>query len=55
MRLTHFISGQQVEPTSGKHLPVVDPATGATYAEVPDGDANDVARAVEAATKAGKA
>jgi aminomuconate-semialdehyde/2-hydroxymuconate-6-semialdehyde dehydrogenase len=52
MRLTHFISGQQVEPTNGKYLPVVEPATGATYAEVPDGDANDVARAVEAAKAA---
>jgi aminomuconate-semialdehyde/2-hydroxymuconate-6-semialdehyde dehydrogenase len=52
MRLTHFISGQQVEPTNGKYLPVVDPATGATYAEAPDGDPHDVARAVEAAKAA---
>jgi aminomuconate-semialdehyde/2-hydroxymuconate-6-semialdehyde dehydrogenase len=52
MRLTHLIQGQDVEPANGRWLPVIEPATGETYAEVPDGDANDVARAVAAAQAA---
>ncbi|MDZ4829947.1 MAG: aldehyde dehydrogenase [Phycisphaerae bacterium] len=51
-RLSHFIGGQDIAPASGAYLPVFEPATGQAYAEVPDGDERDVARAVKAAREA---
>ncbi|MBL9150517.1 MAG: aldehyde dehydrogenase [Phycisphaerae bacterium] len=51
-RLTHFIANQDVVPASGAWLPVYEPATGTRYAEAPDGDARDVAMAVDAARAA---
>lgn len=52
LRLAHFIGGREVEPASGQYLDVFEPATGAAYAQVPDGDARDVGAAVDAAKMA---
>jgi aminomuconate-semialdehyde/2-hydroxymuconate-6-semialdehyde dehydrogenase len=49
-RLGHFINGAQVPPSAGRYLDVQEPATGQVIAQVPAGDATDVATAVEAAT-----
>jgi aminomuconate-semialdehyde/2-hydroxymuconate-6-semialdehyde dehydrogenase len=51
-RLANFIGGRFVEPASGDYLDNVDPATGQVYSVVPDSDARDVDRAVEAASQA---
>ncbi|MBY6683419.1 aldehyde dehydrogenase [Rhodococcus sp. BP-316] len=47
-----FIDGKSMPSESGDTLAVVDPATGASFAEVPDGGAVDVDRAVAAARTA---
>jgi aminomuconate-semialdehyde/2-hydroxymuconate-6-semialdehyde dehydrogenase len=52
LRIPHFINGKDAEPTSGRYLDNVEPATGAVYSQVADGDATDVQRAVEAAAAA---
>jgi aminomuconate-semialdehyde/2-hydroxymuconate-6-semialdehyde dehydrogenase len=52
IKIHHFIDGQFVEPASGDYFDDVDPAVGAPYALVPDGDARDVERAVAAAAAA---
>jgi len=52
IKILQFIDGKLVEPASGKYFDDVDPAVGAPYALVPDGDAEDVARAVAAAKAA---
>ena len=51
-RLANFIGGRFLEPASGQYLDNVDPATGQVYSLVPDSDARDVDRAVEAASEA---
>ena len=51
-RIKHFIDGDLVEPQSGEYLDNVEPATGAVYSLVPDGDPQDVDRAVAAAKRA---
>jgi aminomuconate-semialdehyde/2-hydroxymuconate-6-semialdehyde dehydrogenase len=51
-RLAHFIDGTSSAPCSGAYLDDVDPATGAVYAHLPDGDERDVNRAVTAAERA---
>lgn len=51
-RLSHFINGAQVAPVAGRYLDVLEPATGQVAAQVPAGNATDVARAVDAATAA---
>jgi aminomuconate-semialdehyde/2-hydroxymuconate-6-semialdehyde dehydrogenase len=51
-RVRHFIDGEFVEPSSGRWLPVFEPAAGKPYAEVAAGDGTDVERAVEAAERA---
>ncbi|HYE78404.1 MAG TPA: aldehyde dehydrogenase [bacterium] len=51
-RLKHYIGGQFVEPASGTYFPDLNPATGQTIAEIPDGNAEDVNRAVSAAWRA---
>ncbi|PZS30401.1 MAG: betaine-aldehyde dehydrogenase [Pseudonocardiales bacterium] len=50
----HFllIDGKKAEANSGKRLDVFDPATGRILTHVPDGDAVDVDRAVQAARRA---
>ena len=50
--IQHFIANQDVAPASGSYLDVFEPATGKAYARVADGDARDVAKAVEAARAA---
>ncbi len=52
MELRHFIGGAFTGAASGAVLDVVEPATGARYASVADGDAADVERAVSAAEAA---
>jgi aldehyde dehydrogenase (NAD+) len=47
----HWIDGQAV-PSDGPVIEVINPATGAVIATVPDGTATDVDRAVSAATAA---
>ena len=51
-RIKHFIDGELAEPVSGSYLDNIEPATGAAYSLVADGDAQDVDRAVEAAVRA---
>ncbi|AHJ95694.1 aldehyde dehydrogenase [Hymenobacter swuensis] len=49
MQLQNFIGGQLVAPAAGRYLPLVEPATGQVFAQVPDSDAADVDAAVQAA------
>lgn len=46
-----LINGQWVDAASGKTFAVFDPATGETICEVPDGDKEDINRAVVAARR----
>ena len=48
----NLVGGEWVDSASGETLEVLNPATGETITEVPRGTADDVGRAVEAATKA---
>src|SRR6266446_5454643 len=50
--IRNFIDGRFVEPTSGRYLDNVEPATGKPYSQVADSDARDVDLAVLAAEKA---
>src|SRR2546425_2203517 len=50
--IRNFIDGRFVEPTSGRHLDNIEPATGKPYSKVADSDARDVDLAVAAAEKA---
>jgi aminomuconate-semialdehyde/2-hydroxymuconate-6-semialdehyde dehydrogenase len=52
VRIPHFVDGEPRPPADDGWLPVVEPATGATYAEVADGTAPDVEAAVAAARRA---
>jgi aminomuconate-semialdehyde/2-hydroxymuconate-6-semialdehyde dehydrogenase len=52
MKIENYIGGQLVEPRSGNYLENIDPATGKVYSHLPDSDASDVERAVEAAKSA---
>jgi betaine-aldehyde dehydrogenase len=47
-----YINGQRVESQSGAWFPVYDPSTEEIIAEVPDADAADIDRAVQAAVAA---
>lgn len=51
-RLMNYVSGQWVEPAGATYLPVENPSTGASIAEVPLTPAADVDRAVAAAYQA---
>lgn len=48
----NFIGGQMLPPASGEYFDNYNPATGKVYSRVPDSDARDVQRAVEAAQAA---
>ncbi|HVS30185.1 MAG TPA: aldehyde dehydrogenase [Thermoanaerobaculia bacterium] len=50
--LHNFVDGELVPPVSGAYIDDVGPATGDVIAHVPDSDAADVDRAVEAARRA---
>jgi (Z)-2-((N-methylformamido)methylene)-5-hydroxybutyrolactone dehydrogenase len=52
-RFLHRIGGADVAPVADRYLTTSDPTTGAPWAEIARGDADDVARAVDAATDAG--
>ncbi|MGZ4966494.1 MAG: aldehyde dehydrogenase family protein [Chthoniobacterales bacterium] len=47
-----FIDGKFVAPHSGKYFPSINPATEGKLAEIAEGDAHDVDRAVKAARRA---
>jgi acyl-CoA reductase-like NAD-dependent aldehyde dehydrogenase len=51
-RYEHFIDGAPSAPASGRYLATDDPYTGQAWAEVARGDADDAARAVQAARRA---
>src|SRR3954468_3807949 len=51
-QVRNFINGEFVEPSNGRYLDNVEPATGKPYCEVADSDAHDVDLAVAAAEKA---
>jgi aminomuconate-semialdehyde/2-hydroxymuconate-6-semialdehyde dehydrogenase len=51
-RIKNFIGGEFVEPTTGKYLDNIEPATGKPYSLVADSDARDVDLAVAAAERA---
>lgn len=51
-KLRNFINGEYCEPTAGRYLDNYEPATGKVYSLIPDSDAQDIERAVEAAEKA---
>src|ERR671915_1512992 len=48
----NFVGGEWVDAAGGETMEVLNPATGETIAEVPRASAEDVDRAVQAATKA---
>ncbi len=48
----HFINGTYVEPVGGKVIDSLNPYTGEVWARIPQGDADDVDRAVAAASRA---
>jgi aldehyde dehydrogenase (NAD+) len=51
-RYNHFINGEFVKPASGKYFATVNPATEKHLAEVAQGDARDIDKAVKAARNA---
>ena len=51
-KILNYIDGQLREPESGAYIETVNPATGKTYALVPDSDTQDLDIAVAAAKKA---
>lgn len=52
LRLHNYIDGQWVEPQQGRYEPDIDPANGEVVAEVPQSDAADTERAIQAAKAA---
>lgn len=52
MDIQNYIDGKLVPPTSGLYFDNVEPATGKTYSRVPDSDASDLDKAVNAAARA---
>ncbi len=51
-RYSLFIGGRFVAPHSGKYFPSINPATEEKLAEIAEGDAHDIDRAVKAARRA---
>ncbi|MBC7901404.1 MAG: aldehyde dehydrogenase [Saprospiraceae bacterium] len=52
LKIKNYIGGELVQPASGGYLDNYDPATGLIYSLIPDSDAADVERGVEAAKAA---
>ncbi|UPL49203.1 aldehyde dehydrogenase [Hymenobacter sublimis] len=52
LQLCNFINGELQPPAAGRYLPLLNPATGQVFGQVPNSDAADVDRAVQAATAA---
>jgi aminomuconate-semialdehyde/2-hydroxymuconate-6-semialdehyde dehydrogenase len=51
-KIQNFINGAYCAPANGQYIDNVEPATGSVYCLIPNSDALDVERAVEAAEKA---
>ncbi len=51
-RIDHYIDGERVPPLSEGYFDNIEPATGAAYSSLADGDDADVERAVDAAERA---
>ena len=51
-KIANYIGGRLTAPISRRYLDNVEPATGRIYSLIPDSDARDVERAVEAAERA---
>lgn len=51
-QIQNYIQGQLIAPICQQYLENFDPATGTVYAQTPDSDEQDVARAIHAAEKA---
>lgn len=51
-KLLNYINGELLEPVSGNYIDNFQPATGKVYSLIPDSDAADVNKAVEAAKAA---
>ncbi|MDO7614636.1 MAG: aldehyde dehydrogenase [Crocinitomicaceae bacterium] len=51
-KITNYINGSMVEPSSGNYFENIDPSTGKAYSLIPDSDADDIEEAVKAAQKA---
>ena len=52
--LKNYVNGQLVPPFSGEYLDNKNPATGETYAFIPDSGTEDIEKAMEAAESAFK-
>ena len=51
-KLSNYINGELVAPASGDYLENYNPSEGKVYSLIPDSDARDIERAVQAATAA---
>jgi aminomuconate-semialdehyde/2-hydroxymuconate-6-semialdehyde dehydrogenase len=51
-RILNYINGVHAKPASGHFISNINPAIGAEYSELPDSDAEDVALAIDTASKA---
>ncbi|MBE2289636.1 MAG: aldehyde dehydrogenase [Chitinophagaceae bacterium] len=51
-QIANYIGGALVAPVGGRYIPNINPATGETYSQTPDSDAQDVDAAVAAAKAA---
>ena len=51
-KISNYINGQLVAPSSRQYMDLYDPSTGSVYAQVPESDLADVESAVAAAEKA---
>lgn len=51
-QLKNFINGEYCDPIGGEFIDNYEPATGKVYSQIPNSDAQDVQKAVEAAEKA---
>ena len=51
-QIQNFIDGQFVDPTGGRYIDNIEPATGKPYSQVADSDARDVEAAVAAGEQA---
>ena len=52
IQIKNYINGNFTEPANGQYLDNVEPATGETYAQIPNSNAEDVEAAYHAAKSA---
>lgn len=55
IKIKNYINGELVEPNVRQYLENIDPATGTVFSMIPDSDATDVQKAVDAAKAAEEA